>query len=107
MTSSPWGRIRHGIAAASVALALITIACGVIALALAGGVPAGWWPHTGQAFDPAPDLVQHAPCAVNVGPADGALDAAGTAGAGATGAVAGVVGLVVWQVRCPVGPGRG
>lgn len=101
MIASPWSRIREGAVAASVAFALITIACGVIALTVAGGVPAGWWPRTRRAFDPAPDLVQQGPCAVNVGLAD-ALDSAGVGVAGA-----GVIGLVVWQVGCLPGPGRG
>ncbi|PKV82621.1 hypothetical protein BX283_0060 [Streptomyces sp. TLI_146] len=102
MTSSRWGRIRQGAAAASMSLALITIVCGVIALAATGGVPAGWWPRTGQAFDPVPQPGRKDPCTLGVGAAFEPLGTAGAAGVGA-----GVAGLVGCQVGCLPGQGRG
>lgn len=52
MIASPWSRIREGAVAASVAFALITIACGVIALTVAGACQRDGGPAPGGPLTP-------------------------------------------------------
>ncbi|MFC9931666.1 hypothetical protein [Streptomyces sp. NPDC127190] len=114
MTLSSWDRSRR-IAAASSILTVITVAAGVLVLALQVGVPEGWWPHTGQAF--AADSHAGHRCAPIVGRAKAYCERGYTASvagphhAGATWRLvptgAGVAALVVWRRRCVAGRRRG
>ncbi|MEW1648403.1 hypothetical protein [Streptomyces sp. NPDC091219] len=117
MTSS-WDRSRH-IRTAATVLTVITVAVGVLVLALGVGVPAGWWPHTGQAFDVSSPPPHEDPCRLIVGRATAHCERGTTASASAkhhnpsTAAAAwglvslgaGLTALAVWWRRA-AGPGR-
>lgn len=116
MTSSPWDRSRR-IAAASSILAVITVAAGVLVLALSVGVPEAWWPHTGQAFAADSHAGHRDRCAPIVGRAKAYCErgsAASASGRHHSGpawrlvpAGAGVATLVVWRRRRAAGRRRG
>ncbi|MER6030673.1 hypothetical protein [Streptomyces sp. NPDC001851] len=111
-----WDRSRR-IAAASSVLAVITVAAGVLVLALSVGVPDAWWPHTGQAFAADSHAHHRDRCAPIVGRAKAycerglAASVSGHHHAGAAWrlvpAAAGVAALVVWRRRCVAGWRRG
>ncbi|WEP00751.1 hypothetical protein A6P39_041995 (plasmid) [Streptomyces sp. FXJ1.172] len=117
MTSSSWDRSRR-IAAASSVLAVITVAAGVLVLALSVGVPEAWWPHTGQAFAADSHAGHRDPCAPIVGRAKAYCERCAAASASSghhhAGAAwrlvpagAGVAALVVWRRRRAAGRRRG
>jgi hypothetical protein len=111
MTSSAWDRARRLAAAASV-LAVIAIVVGVLVLAVGGGIPQAWWPHTGKAFAADTRPTNQDPCELIVGPAKDYCERGNTttgpaaehrdvAGAAwrLVPAGAGLAALVVWRRR--------
>ncbi|MCX4740829.1 hypothetical protein [Streptomyces antibioticus] len=108
MTTTSWDRSRRAAAAAS---ALTMIAVVAFVIALGGGVPDAWWPHTGQAFAADARTGHPDACASIVGPAKAYCERGTTAAAGrqdTAGAVwrlvpvaAGVAAVVVWRLRAP------
>ncbi|MET7715488.1 hypothetical protein [Streptomyces sp. NPDC005407] len=117
MISSSWDRARRIRTAASV-LAVITVAVGVLVLAVGMSVPEPWWPHTGQAFAADASPEQQDPCALIVGPAKaycerGPADSASAGHHDATGAAwrlvpasPGLAALVMWRRRSSAGQRR-
>jgi len=68
MICSSWDRSRR-IRTAAAVLTVIAVTVGVLVLALGVGVPAAWWPHTGQAFAASSPPAHDDPCHLILGEA--------------------------------------
>ncbi|MFF3207712.1 hypothetical protein [Streptomyces sp. NPDC002962] len=114
MTSYPPGRSRR-LAAAATALTVITVAVGVLVLALGASLPETWWPRTGQAFASDAAKAPAETCDRIAGPAkkycERGLHATSAQDGGDAAwkllpAVTGVGALVIWRRRMPTRQGR-
>ncbi|WP_432189998.1 hypothetical protein [Streptomyces sp. Tue6028] len=100
MITSSWDRSRRR-AAAAVGIVVTAIAASAVVFALGAGVPDAWWPHTGQAFTPAPSGTTHHDSSLLVG-----LGTACCASWKLVPAGWGVAALVVRQLRYVAGQRR-
>lgn len=115
MTSYPPSRSRLG-AAAATALTVITVAVGVLVLALGASLPETWWPRTGQAFATDAAKAPADACDRIAGPAKAYCErgrhatSAQDSGDAATWkllpAATAVGALVLWRRRTPTRQGR-
>ncbi|MFI9040917.1 hypothetical protein [Streptomyces sp. NPDC053726] len=119
MTSSFSPSRSRRLACAASVLTVVTVAVGVLILALEAGLPEGWWPRTGQAFAIDSTGRHGDSCAWIVGPAEAycergsdTTDIASTQESGdaeawkLVPASAAVGALVVWRRGTSTGRGR-
>ncbi|MGW2108298.1 hypothetical protein [Streptomyces sp. NPDC001948] len=121
MTTSSFfspSRSRRVACAASV-ITVVTVAAGILVLALGTGLPEAWWPRTGQAFAVDSTGRHSSSCALIKGPArayclrGGGTGAPSTQGSGdaaawkvVPAAAAAMGALVVWRRGTSTGHGR-